>query len=272
MDDLSKYSGEEHMQRAPQLVTNIVRLNGQDGKFELKKVKEGLLQDEKTGKRAYPTEDLGQQIDLIFLRIRRKMVEKLQGRPDLAPNPSYTNEHNHKSEKLILTAPNGTEYGTSDELRQKYPDLRTHQIVYALYQGELVRLTVKGSSLGSESKPEDIMDFYSYMGSFQNNPEARDGKKDHFYDFVTELHSVKEMGKLGGYYTISFKRGHANSTETMEKVGAAMKQVHKFVTECDEYYQGKIGTKAAVAPEEVEPIIQMDEEAAEENAAEDIPF
>jgi hypothetical protein len=188
MDDLSKYSGEEHMQRTPQLITNVIRLNGQDGKFELKKVKEGLVQDPKTGKRAYATEDLGQQIDLIFLRIRRKMIEKLQGRPDLAPNPAYTNEHNHKGEKVVLKTPNGTEYGTSDELRQQYPDLRVHQIIYALHRGELVRLTVKGASLGSESKPEEVMDFYSYIESFVNNPNARDGKKDHFYDFMTELH------------------------------------------------------------------------------------
>jgi hypothetical protein len=247
------------MQRAPQLITNIIRLNGQDGRFELRKVKDGQVKDDKTGKLMYPTEELGFQTDMIFLRIRRKLVEKLQGRPDLAPNPAYSTEHNHKGEKVILTTPHGTEYGTSDELRQKYPNLRTQQIVYALYRGDLVRLTVKGSSLGSEAKPKEIMDFYDYIASFRENLNARDGKKDHFYDFVTELHSLKEMGNLGSYYTMSFQRGHANSPEMMQTVAMAMKQVHEFVTASDEYYQSKIGTKALVAPEP-EPVIEMEED------------
>lgn len=75
------------------------------------------------------------------------------------PRPASTNEHNHKGERLILWTPHGTEYGTSDALRQRYPNLRTHQIMYALYNGDLVRFTVKGSSLGSKTTANEVMDF-----------------------------------------------------------------------------------------------------------------
>ena len=57
----------------------------------------------------------------------------------------------------------------------------------------------------------------------------------------------------------------------MEKVAATMKQVHEFVTESDEYYQSRIGTKAAVEPEP-EPTIDIDEDQNDEHPVGDIPF
>jgi hypothetical protein len=267
MDDLSKYSGEEHMQSAPRLDTNFLRLNGKKGYFELIKMTEPKVRDEKTGRDVYATENLGPQIDVIFLRIRRKLVEKLESKPGLStPKPASSNEHNHKGERLMLWVEKikennkretHVEYGTSDELRAKYDKLRTQQIVYVLYRGELVRLTVKGAALGSEAKAKDVASFYDYIASFKTNPQARDGEKDHFYDFVTELHVVEEANDMGEYYAMTFKRGIPNPPEIMQNVGHAMRMVYDFVTESDEYYGNKITAKKPVI--ETEPVIQLDE-------------
>ena len=268
-------SGEEHYARAPHLELNRLRLNGKKGRFELIKLKEEKVRDERTGKMRYPVEELGQQIDVIFLRIRRRVEEKLEGKPGPnTPRPAYSNEHNHKNETFALTTPYGTEYGTSNELRPRFPKLRTQQIVYAIYRNELVRLTVKGASLGSEAKAKDVMNFYTYIDSFEKNPNARDGKKDHFYDFMTELHTVEEVSDLGEYYAISFKRGHANTPVTMQQVAAAMRAVHEFVTESDDYYKAKIAARAPIEPEAIMhaedgPVIEYPEEDADPD---DTPF
>jgi hypothetical protein len=56
--------------------------------------------------------------------------------------------------------------------------------------------------------------------SFEKNPNARDGKKDHFFDYKTVLKAVEESGQLGGYYTTAFERGAANTDEEMQTVAA----------------------------------------------------
>lgn len=66
---------------------------------------------------------------------------------------------------------------------------------------------------------------------------------------------VEETGDLGGYYTISFKRGGPNLDVDMQMVAHMMKQVHGFVTESDEYYRKKIGAQTPAA-QEPEPVIE----------------
>ena len=269
IEDLSKFSGEEYLARAPQLATNQIRLDGKKGIFKYIDILGGLVPDETTGKRKYAQTTLGESVELVFLRIRRKLIEKMKGRPGdpNTPKPASSNEHNHKTERVTLWTPAGTEYGTSDELRVKYPNLRTHQIMYALYNNELVRLTVKGASLGSEGKADSVMDFYEYIGSFKENPGARDGKKDHFYDFKTILTAVEETSPMGEYYAMSFKRGDANDDTTMQNVAHLMKKVHEFTTQSDVFYKDKAGTQAPV--EEPEAVIEAGDE---DIIAEDIPF
>ena len=66
---------------------------------------------------------------------------------------------------LFHTATNNSEDGVAADLRTKYTGLRTVEIVYALLLTvsgcELVRIPVKGSSLGSEVKADTTTDLYS---------------------------------------------------------------------------------------------------------------
>lgn len=149
--------------------------------------------------------------------------------------------------------------------------LRTHQIMYVLFRNRVHQLIVKGSSLGSESKAKDVkdvMDFYAYVSSFEKNPNARDGKKDHFFDYKTILTAVEESGQLGGYYTTAFERGAPNTDEEMKTVGAYMKHVHEYVVEYDDFYRDRT---MATMPVVEEPTISYDDEEVDPEDVPDIP-
>ena len=134
-----------------------------------------------------------------------------------------------------------------------------------------LHMGVAKAPLCNKTKAGDIMGFYKYLGSFKTNAAARDRKQDHFYDFITELHAVKEMGKLGPYWSISFKRGIAIPEEVIQDtVIPTMKQVYEFVVSSDEYFKRKIGAKAAVVPE-VDPVIETEADEGD-HPADDIPF
>lgn len=273
--DLSALSGEANFARAPELVLNQVRLEGKKGVFQYRNVKKGLVaHPTKPERNVYETTDIGDTVDVSFLVIRRKMVEKMTGNPgELSARPAYTNEHNHKHETMLLSFDGGSIVGTAETLRAKYDLLRTQQIVYCLYKGELVRLTVKGASLGSKGKTKDTMSFYGYLSSFENNPKARDGSRDHFYDYVTTLKVIEETGDLGSYYTMNFIRGKAHSDKEMEAVGEAMGTVADFTARSDAFYAKRIADIGAAGATRTVPTAQISTVAyPEEEDTGEIPF
>lgn len=176
---------------------------------------------------------LGNPISVVMLKIRRKLVERGQDGKIVRS----TSEHNHKGEAVLLyEAGNNSKPipGTAEDLRDRFDGLRTVQIVYSLLlngteEPELVKLMIKGSSLGSESKAEGVTDFYDYVSSFRKDA---DGNREHFYQFETVLNAVLEEGKKT-YYTIDFKRGRKLSPEMYALALKHMEEVHNACTEVD---------------------------------------
>jgi len=154
------------------------------------------------------------------------------------------------------------EKGVASELREKYPLLRTQQVVYALLNGEIVRLFVKGASLGSDSKAKDVTDFYSYISSFTGN--------EHFFLNKTILNAVEEQGDLGSYYVVDFKKGEKITEEEQNEVEKAMVQVADYCRESDEYYQKFFENNTLPKDEKEEH--PMDVIEYPENDDEEIPF
>lgn len=226
-------SGE--MERAPKLELNEIIFNGKKNTFFYVNRKGGLI--EKDGKKMYEKTELGESVNVIFLRIRRKLRMYRKGQ-------SYvmTNEHNTKHDMLTLFEDSNIIKGTNDQLKEKYgaSRLKTVQIVYALLsregaEPELVRLVVKGASLGSEAKGKGVEDFYSYIGGFK-----KDNKDEHFYEYVTKLYGIAEEGEQGEYYAMTFERGSKLSDAQIDTLVATnMKTVFDFVTASDAYYKTK---------------------------------
>ena len=126
MPSLQEMSGEKKF--APKLVLNEIRLNGQDGKFYYKNVLGGLKEvaGDVDMKERYEETELGDEVSLIFLKIRRKLVWFRKGKKSVV-----SNEHADKTSRITLYG-DMVEVGTNDELRAKYPLLKTQQVVYAL--------------------------------------------------------------------------------------------------------------------------------------------
>lgn len=263
---LADMSGESTYKGKQALQLNELSLNGdgavkevspgnfvRQGGFFRKRVLIGKARDER------PEEiNLGDRIEVVFLKIRRKLVERGNKDGEIIRS---TNEHTHKGEAVTLfdSRTNTKTFGVAADLRERHEGLRTVQIVYALLlQGgkqELVRLVVKGASLGSEAKAEGVMDFYRYIGSF--------GKDEHFYEYKTVLTPVLEEGKQP-YFAINFMRGDRLHDDAMVFVVQRMKEVHANCVEIDATRAAKMVT--ADIPVEEQPKEDFYEDAPVDDA------
>lgn len=255
---LKEMSGEKEV--APQLELNEIVINGNEGNYYYVHKKKGLI-DIEEGVKGYEKDNLGPAIEVTFLRIRRKLRQYIKGQ-----KPLSTQEHTSSADMLTLFGGEKVVRGTNDELRKQYQGLRTVQVVYCLYNGELVRLTVKGASLGSEVKAKEVHDFYSYVSSFKKN-----GADDHFYEHITILSNVKERSPMGSYFAMNYERGRKLETDEMELVEQNMGTVYDYVQSLDLFYKTKEVTKIAQTAKETEeiPTIEYPDDDIDPNG---IPF
>lgn len=263
MENLAEMSGETNYKKAPILKLNQIALNGKTGHFTKK-----LMLDEKGEDGKFQKQDMSGDLEVVFLKHRRRLYKY-----SATERSMETNEHTHKDEVVMLYGVN--EKGPASELREKYPMLRTQQIVYCLVPktGEVVRLLIKGASLGSEKTADGVKKYYDYLGSFGD---------EHSYQYKTILHPVEEQGQLGSYWCLSFVKGEKLTNEQLEKVGVKIKEVHEQISKVDEYYKNKnsaeiikAGNSLGAAPEtsiqNVETI-EDDDYPDEDINLEDIPF
>lgn len=270
--ELAEAAGETHYRSVRPLELNELSLNGDADAEEIdgKLVRKGGY----FRKRVYAghrdrnskpkEENLGAPIKIVFLRKRRKLVE----RGDEGKIVRQTNEHNHPGDVVSLyhAATQSSEHGIASDLRKRYEGLRTVEIVYALLidgdETELVRFSVKGSSLGSKAKADTTTDLYSYMGSY--TPD------EHLWQYYTILTPVLEKG-LKSYFAIDFKRGEELDGEFVRDIVApALLRVAENIKGVDRSRHEKIADAASKAAEPAEPQGGAHEEAGDEYPKDDI--
>ena len=248
-EEMKRYSGEESYKRPMKLDLDEISLQGSQGVF-VRTAKPA----EKGGEWLKTT--LGTNLKGTFLRVRRKYVD--------LKKKLTTSEHNGKSDNVVLFTPVGQQRGIADDIRKNNPTLRTCQVVYFLLDNtELVKLLVRGASLGSENKPKESIPFYDYLASFSGD--------EHVWEYETELVATPETGKLGPYYATSFKRSKKLSDLELDIVGDKLKLVHDAITSQDEFYKTKNLTVkktetdySQTRPEEEEATIVLDTEPQNE--------
>jgi len=274
--DYAEASGESTYRAPRALELNEVSINGdadarevegklvRKGGYFRKRVLVGKKKDEK------PEEvNLGAPIKVVFLKIRRRLIE----RTSKGEIVCSTSEHNSKTDAVTLyvSATKEQKRGIAEDLRKQYPGLRTVQVVYALLldgkgEPELVRLTVKGASLGSEAKAEGVPTFYEYISSFPDG--------EHMWEYVTELHPVIEEGAKT-YFAIDFKRGKKLDERTLALAKEKLMDVALNCRKVDEARAAKFVQSAKVETASAE---EHEEEASgikyptEEVNPDDIPF
>ena len=256
-DDIASMTGADAFKKAPEgYRANEVRLNGETGEFQYV----DLLHRQKDQKAE--VRDLGNSIRVCFLKVRRKL-----GYYDSRDKRMIqTSEHNVKDDNVFLFGPNVK--GKASDLRETYDKLRTIQVVYALLSNngvsepEVVKLIIKGASLGSDNKAETTTDFYDYLQSF--------GEGEHAHEFVTNLTSVKEQGAKE-YYCIDFKRGPKLPEDKMALSVEKIRDIHAMTIAQDRYYNVKSETEVREETQDL-PTIDYPDSASEGINPEDIPF
>lgn len=218
-EELAIATGEAQYKKPQLLKLKSLKLNGDSGKFMLTH-----LDEEKGDNGRYRKEEIDGPVEVVFLKVRRRLIEA--SRDGLIRS---TSEHNTVNDICVLfnQKDNTTEKMPARDLREKYENLRTEQIIYCRYRGEVVRLSVKGASLGSTNKSKATTDFYAYLSGFQGD--------DHFYEVRTKLVPVQE-GETRTYWCINFKRGDRLDTEQQATVYEDIARVHASCSNFDKYY------------------------------------
>lgn len=280
MDTTSK-TGQDNFKRSPQYKLDELHVQGDVSKSKMWPIEVGHFKLKNTagepdGENGYAQKDLGAEVQVVFLKIRRKLSKYWK-----SPKTSWnTNEHDRGQDVVSLYGVDGGEkVGVADDLRKMYEELRTQQIIYCFVPSlnKVVRLIVKGASLGSENKAEGVMGFYDYLNSF-NKDNA------HVHEYITILKGIPESD----YYTIQFVRGEKLTDERIAKINGLIDVVHDKVTEIKKYYDeknAKFIAKPAESSVKTIPTIQIDADVDtgsvdpnaiqypdEEINIEDIPF
>jgi hypothetical protein len=225
-----------------------ISLNGDRGRFILRP--KDSKKDEETN--AWPKEDLGvgvsltfdpdtgkkiitdtSSLELVLLKIRRKISYYS---PALFMN---SNEHNHKGDYIKLYGANPKDEGIAADVweRQRAAGytLKTTQVVYCYSPmlKKVVRLIVKGSSLGSKESDKNVLKFYDYLKTFTGD--------DHFYNFITEIVPVPEIGPKGDmYFAMSFKRKEKLDPEQQQRINDLIRATHESIVQVDKAFDARI--------------------------------
>jgi hypothetical protein len=250
---IEKYS-DVSSNRAPKLPLPEVRLDGKAGEF--------VFVDEKD----YSKSTIGKApIKVNILKIRKRLFDFNSG--------FTTNEHISSRDEIVLFKPKDInnrklgvtiERGISSEIREKYKSLKTEQIVYSIYEGQLVRLIVKGGSLGTPNDPT-ASGFYDYLSSF------KDGS--HAWEFETIITPVPKRNGAVSYTAMSFARGDELTPEQLDLIGEKMELLFKFWEKVEKYnQQSRMGSQSKEVESEEIPTVQVEDDSTDEIKTEDLPF
>lgn len=253
-DQINRLAGlaSDGQERAPKYNPLVLKFNGNTGGFSTYNIET---------KEETPITD---KVQLTVLR-RRKGLSAWTSDENW-----FTNEFNNTSQKVCLYKNMGGSIVHEDtdipaNLRTKYPQLKTKEIVYVLFNGAVHKIDIKGASV------REWWDFSKVLNE--------DGK--HSFQSVIELTSEKvvEKGKIP-YYKMKYA---VVGESVLDDIEAPMKEVAEGVAKVDEYFSRKIaaefqagqagqttakGSSAAPGADRVE-----DKEYPEESInIDDIPF
>jgi len=252
---LAELSGENEVMTIKFRVP-LLKFNGKTGKFL-------LYNPDQEGK--LPSRPSGQfdEIDCVILKVRRVL-----GAWETGPNDQwisiFSNEHNSWRDEIVLferragiLRPRIIDQGPSKQIRDKYRNLKLTQNLYVLFQDQIVKLPVKGKSLGA------LFEFYDTLSR----------KGEHIWQFVTKIQSHQETKGAVDFYVMDFlKQEKADFEVVKEKIEEVAAKLER---------QDKSFAERPMLEEEVEKELQDDSSETETSSqvpqedevkVEDIPF
>lgn len=227
-EEINKMTGADNYNRPQLTKRKSIRIDGKKGGLIIT-----YLNEPKDEFEGYRQEIINEPINVVFLKIRRRLM---QGSKDQGI-VKYTNEHDDINDSVSLFIKDGEKTeGPAKYLRELHPELKTEQIIYVRYKGEICKLSAKGLSLRGS---DNTTNFYQYIS---NNRD--------WYKFQTKI--VPTQGDE--YHFIDFQRGNDLSEEQLAEVIKDIQEVYENCKEVDEAYSPKKEDKK-IESESVTPTV-----------------
>jgi hypothetical protein len=243
-------AGSTGASKPPKYVLPLIRFDGNRGEY-----------------RMISFNDAGEKVETELTRpLKITILRKRKLLSSFSPSGSYfTNEYesvNHKVSLFKNVAGTVTfeESGYPQDLRQKVQVLRSHEVLYVLYDGKICKFEVKGGSLGN---------WWDYLKVLQEADQ-------HTFQTETVLGSEKAKNETGfSYFRVTFEKDNDTDLDVIEPL---MVEIDNNLRPLDDYFRAKLleksgqdsasDTAARFDALTAEPTVQLDEDIDPDN----IPF
>ena len=199
---MAQLSGEKEVMGMKYRVP-LLKFNGKTGKFSLME----LDQNGKLQSRGQEWDE----VEGVILKVRRVLGSWEFAGDQLVT--LFSNEHNSWRDEIVLFEKReGTpkirmiDQGPSRKLRDKYKNLKMIQNLYFLFEDQVVKLPVKGKSLGS------LFEYY----------ETLSGRNEHIWQFITKIQSHSDSRGSIDFFVMDFLK---QEEADLEIVSAKIEEV-----------------------------------------------
>lgn len=218
---VSQYDDNTGSQSSQLLKLDEIKMDATNGKWYRKCLTQDKVVDPKTKKEVYPKIELPEtDLEVIIIKgNRRRLVKtgkagkKVEETREFSDKSKPTELSNYELQTRSIVIP--------EEISKN--GYKTHNYIYCLYNGELVKLVLKGGQVKTTEKIKGIVDYFSYLFSFSETERP--------YMFKTILIPTAYSVDMGDFYTLNFKKGDALDNDlvidfvkdSIKKVGENLK-------------------------------------------------
>lgn len=244
--ELANVAGDNRSQ-GPRLELPVVRINGKSGELRKSVYVDGKPEEHPVSLPA----------TLVILKKGRRSLKLFTATDNL-----FTGEYETRAQMVNVFRRTGNvvsfvESMTAPEIRTKYPAIKTIESVYGLLNGELVKIEVKGASLG---------EFYDYQDKLKE-------EKVHGYEVDTVLSVEEVKGTLGTFWKLKFAIAPLSTEFAVVKENLSL--ITSRLKEIDTYYAQR---NADRLPKDIVPVAkdpladEFEITGGDDINPEDIPF
>ena len=218
--ELAKMTGQQSEEKVVAYKLNEIRMSGNDGKFTYLE-----LLGEKNEEGKYPTKEIGLAFEGVIIKMRWRLFKYDEDATGKAYVISTSEYDNKATDKVFVFGKN--ERGIAQEVKEKY-QLGSQRVlyVYSPKRDEIMRVIVKPSALTGDKNPNKEMGLFEYVDMFRNG-------NTYLHEFMTKFSGVERKDPKNprkDYFAMTLAQGDRLRPETIEKVGALIKEVHEKTT------------------------------------------
>lgn len=254
--DKAKQFDEPTSQSSRLLNLDELKMDSRDGKWYLKLKTEPKIQ--KGDKEVFEKKEVTGPIDIIIIRANRRVLVKTGKQGKIIETTREFTDKNKPTllmnfETKVNKVVNPVDIGNNG--------YKTINYIYAIHNGKLVKVVLRGGQVKTAEKIKNLNDYYSYIFSFD---------KERPYQSVTRIEPVRYNTDLGEFYTLNFKNlGSITETSIINMVIEKLQEVKENL---QKYDNQPLNAKQETHKEDTSSEEELNIDYGDSILAEDIPF